>query len=77
MTGFEMFYTREWSILRLFYTWDFMQKEISVTIKMFYFMVPFVLSNITEFLAIVSQTALLTLTLYREFLTKGKIKSMF
>ena len=39
MTGFEMFYTREWSILRMFYTLDFMQKEISVTSKMFYFMV--------------------------------------
>ena len=40
MTGSEMFYTREWSILRMFYTWDFMQKEIYVTSKMFYFMVP-------------------------------------
>ena len=40
MTGSEMFYTRKWSILRMFYTWDFMHKEISVTSKMFYFMVP-------------------------------------
>ena len=24
----------------MFYTWDFMQKEISLTSKMFYFMVP-------------------------------------
>ena len=40
MTGSEMFYTREWSILRMFYTSDFMHKEISVTSKMFYFMVP-------------------------------------
>ena len=24
----------------MFYTWDFMHKEISVTSKMFYFMVP-------------------------------------
>ena len=39
MTGSEMFYTQEWSILRMFYTWNFMQKEISVTSKMFYFMV--------------------------------------
>ena len=40
MTGPEMFYTRERSILRMFYLWDFMQNEISVTSKMFYFMVP-------------------------------------
>ena len=29
-----MFYTWVWSILRMFYTWDFMQKETSVTNKM-------------------------------------------
>ena len=34
-----MFYTRVWSILRMFYTWDCMHKEIFVTSKMFYFMV--------------------------------------
>ena len=40
MTGSKMFYTREWSILRMFYMWDFMHKEISVTSKMYYFIVP-------------------------------------
>ena len=41
-----MFYIREWSISGMFYTWDLMQKEISVTSKMFYFMVPHVLRHI-------------------------------
>ena len=34
-----MFYTRVWSILRMFYKWDFTHKEISVTSKMLYFKV--------------------------------------
>ena len=32
----------------MFYTWDFMHKEISVTSKMFYFMVPPVIVSFLE-----------------------------
>ena len=35
-----MFYTRECSTWRMFCKWDFLQKKIFVTSKMFYFMVP-------------------------------------
>ena len=43
-----MFYTWVWNILRMFYTWDSMHKEISVTSKMFYFLVPPVNANFSR-----------------------------